>query len=540
MLISIDKIELLINEQLLLAVEEILDVNPQLKIVDKNYQLVTNNKETFTLLLDINKGKLNSFSCSCHQNELCEHVVVGTILFRKQIQEPIKVKSTKVTNKLALDNLSDDDLRGFVKGMLKGNKELSIYLQLESLYSIPSKGFEHKYETFIQSYLSFLQTIKNVKSKQNHLTKLLVKLHEYSSLAIVEKDVLEAQAIFKVYFNQLSPILNPFWNEKGTRINFYSNEMMLSFIALFKVPMATQFRLNLLNDLMYGIINPYLILSQWYSELSEYLIYNALVIDNKLPFLEAIKKKMDINANPVAKERLFRLYLRLCNEFNLETNQNNILNYYFNNADNIIDFISNQHDSKSFILETVLKFAETQEFTEMEKLKFLKNSFTSYINIGNMEKALQNAEMYLLSSLDVGFYKDISRQVDEKVFQVFTKTIYQKLLVTNQTKNKLKFEAVLAIHLSQNELFQLILSSKSLTIFIDNLPFLKSNKKATYELAEELCTNYLLNHYGSQSIKYIMEVNYALIKNGLERLSDKLKERLKQKFKGRISLKELI
>lgn len=162
MSIPINNIEHYFDENLVLIAENILE-NKLVHNLSKHDQGVwTAEVQAYEVELQIKSSKLVAFTCECHKGtEGCSHVVASLMLLRRQIiQKNLEKQERKersfIPNKLnitaILKQVSDEDIREFVREYARADKKLSTALKAAFIHKVDVVD-DNKYLNYLKSIL---------------------------------------------------------------------------------------------------------------------------------------------------------------------------------------------------------------------------------------------------------------------------------------------------------------------------------------------------------------------------------------------------
>jgi len=166
--IDLKLLESKLEEEAYLIVEEIIDKSGVLRLADLgkgNWEsLVVDNGMRHTLRFKVKSEKIKSSLCSCPQDQsesICPHVGAAALMLRKELQEK-KSKASNTTSrrrsnksfdlKALLQNLSKEELDGFILRKARQDKNFKLLLQASFIKKISS----NQLESFVESTFPIL------------------------------------------------------------------------------------------------------------------------------------------------------------------------------------------------------------------------------------------------------------------------------------------------------------------------------------------------------------------------------------------------
>ncbi len=557
----IDKLELHIDDTLLMAAENLLAENAlkSLKEVEKNLFLMhfteggaTEKIETEVQLV---ASKVKIASCECDafmQNGVCAHIAASLVQLnenrkaKEAVRKEIKAQildtnpPTRLTIPNILKTIDDKQLIEFIADYARSDKQFALALKTRFAGDLAATGdiAEH-YKALIES------TLKNAKNQKGKFTPkgwlqvftLLDELRQKAEARFRNGELPVSFALISIVLPLIHKFMRP---SDAPKIKLEKRQVQLVEIlrGFSELPISPE-----LDTEMWEFMS-----HEWtqcvrhpFSErLFDWLFKQAKSVEKTEKLLALIDHQLYINRSFLeAKDRLLTQKIQILQKAGRIEEASQLILSASEQPDVLYFAIENAFANRDFVLAKSLC---------RNGLTIFGNSNTAVEHIESLLLDIAEAEYNRVDILDYAekrFYKTLDLKYFEKMKTVGLSAHKLKTIIENLENQPLRLErrdALAAIYTAEKQfdkLTALITQVQSLDLLRRfGVDLWRHDTEGAIELHKKIIYEYLMSHLGRPPAQRIRQVLETHIQRGGFELAAKLRQDFNRDFPERHSLKE--
>lgn len=547
MSIPINNLEHHFDENLVLIAENILENNLVNNLTKHEQGVWTAEVQGYEVEVQIKSSKIVAHTCECPKgNEPCSHLVATSMLLRRQLiqknlENQEKRERSFIPNKLnitaILKQISDEDIREFVREYARSDKKLSTALKA---------AFIHKVDVVDDyKYLNYLKSILPAKEYKNPSFNSGRKLfNAYKTLLKGSSDCFVLGEFLEVW-NCVSAILSFHYplSDKANIQKHDFNPLIIETIQMLSKTYLNTNAVELKEKIEFFTMDEI-------HKVHYHLTSNAFAYWLKLLFkfdnpdkeriaelCEQILSKQDISLDN--KAMVFTLYVGLIKKWKqLRTLKSWMKSQYINPAlllktsENL--FLQNKPSDAKWLLKQI----DAKIYSSAELILLKKGLFETEIQSGELEEAIKTGLTCFKESPDSHYFKRLIETddpvINDEVKSAFVKEI--NLIEDKYLRTQLHCEFALA----KKDFITLIdqlKEYKNINLYINYVNQIPNDFNKKHEdLIKEILKAYLGEHFGEKPILKVRNLLRLFASNGQTELKSITETYIQKNYASRKNL----
>ena len=558
MLFPLKNIEAHVEDRFLIIGETLYEQGKVLEITEAERHLWIATVVGNEVEVQITPSKVRACTCECARyraEDMCEHITAVLFKLRREIdraktkkaEQKAKKSAPRVAKKLTtgviLQNISDAELKNYVRDYAKSNRAFALALKARFAASVPMADDREKFYQLLDT------TIKDVRTKNDRirykgklkLIKILRELLAQTDDYIASEKFTDAFYILQAVIEKGAPL---FWKIEGDGSKYYA-EIKRAFNLLHNLLQATaaptmkeeiwQFCLEQCGKSTYRLSG----FSRSFFELLSDMAINKEREDKLLQVIDNQIEKLRYKERAKADLLIFKLQI-------LEKQNRN------EEAETLVFENLNEPDLLLFVTQKALerennvraRFLAEQTFKYNFPKPIIAKAEAVLLEIAkaenNSEEVRKYARRRLLAQKNIDDFESLRTVVTTEDWADFVSELLRDLEMQKYSMEKRDLLA--EIHARSGRL-------KSLLDYIENIRSLdllqrydtvlfEEYKARTEDIYEDILSGFIRHHLGRNSSQKIRSALQHLHNVGAQKLARRLTEKFRKHYPERFTLIE--
>ncbi len=545
MKLHLDKIESQVEEQLVIASEDLLldESRQPMQEVEKNLWL--GKYEGKEVEVQTYGRKIRKYTCECEQyfkTKICKHSIASFLDIRKKKPAPAARKKIikkptppqRLTVSTIINNVGQDELVRFLASYARKDQQFTNFLKTRFATRVVLPDTRDKYANLLGTMIRSNQSANLSFSRGG-----AKKIHDLLNILIEEiedefrgENYLEVFEAFRCIIEKVTPVLSRLTAHRGDLVTTLE-KVYLMIIKMLKEPISPELRLKIANFFVVIIRQRYfhfskiekLFLTAFKSIISikdaeELLMSHLEVETDKKYHNRALEAKIFLFyfiTIENEKDRDERLKAKLINRQWLLLNSVELANKYgyFSIVYWLTDFGFNDKKYRNIhgnLDEIRLQIALNKEEGEAIALFAAKR---------------------ILTTLNPSYFEYFRDEFSDGAKEI--NSLIERIEVLPESENRTTLLAELFLsEKNEKSLFNLFEKSDNLTVFAKySVELFEKDKKKTQELAWQKIDIYLQNHVGEPAVRGARSFIKSLYQAGSNKLAIWVTRKIREEYKSR-------
>ena len=548
MKLHLDKIETMVEEQLLIAAEELLlaHIAPVVE-VEKNLWVA--KFENHEVEAKTYGRKISSSTCECDaffKSKICRHTVAAFLTIRKQKPLPVsKIKKTKkkieTVKKLnvstILNQVKDEELVRFLALYARKDQQFTNFLKTKFATRIELPSARDKYANLLATIIR-----SNQSSNLSFSRSGAKKIHDSLNILIEEvedefrgENYLEVFAACRGIIEKVTPVLSRLTAHRGDMMSMLEKTYLM-IINVLKEPIAPSLKTSISTFFTAVIRQRYFN----YSKLDKLAMtmFKSLIV-NKVDeqlllecLLEETEKRYH---NRELEAKIFQYYFLIIEK---QQNREELLSAIIVNRPwlllNSIELSKKM--GHNFLVKWLTDFGINHKKYQSIQPELNEIRLQMAIATEEKEEIALFAAKRLLTTLNAKYFHHFKKQFAPDATEI--KSLFERIIHLKDSPKKVNLLAELyLIEKKFEDFFQLIKNDGNLELLTKFAqPLYQQNKLRTKEITWTFVKEYLESHIGEPSIKGVQKIIRNLYKAEANDLAVWVTNKVRADYKSRKSL----